>query len=496
MTRAGGAEAPDRFAVERWIDEGGHVSPEAVIEWESTAGDDGLVGVDRQRGQTVGPAESGSSTADAPSSIPRPAQTPVRPRVLIAGGGVAGLETLLALRALAPDRVDITILAPELKFINRSMAVEQPFKVQRVRGLRLEDTAAELGTRWHRGALDRVEPGWHRVVTKHGDELPYDRLVLALGAHPQREWQSREVLTYHGGRDGPSYRLLLHQLREGRIDKLAFVKPAGASWPLPLYDLALLTAAECAAHDLTGVELDLITPEQEPLGIFSSRASAAIRRLLDESGVTLYTSSYGVPNLPGWLDISPGDRSLAVDRIVTEPRLVGPSLRGIPSGPDGFIHTDPHGRVPDLDDVFAAGDATTFPVKQGGLAAQQADAVAEAVAASVGADIEPQPFRPILRGTLLTGGAARYLRADISGSVGDDSLVSEEALWWPPNKLSGRYLAPYLSSQRGEAADVNMPQDEHAIHLETALDPDAPDTRSSLGELSDLPPRRGQSHRR
>jgi sulfide:quinone oxidoreductase len=281
--------------------------------------------------------------------------------VLIAGGGVAGLETLLALHALAADRVDITILAPELKFINRSMAVEQPFKVQRVRGLRLEATAAELGARWHRGALDRVEHDRHRVVTRDGDELPYDRLVLALGAHPQREWQSGEVLTFHGGRDGPSYRLLLHQLRDGRIDKLAFVKPAGPSWPLPLYDLALMTAAECAAHDLQGVELSLITPEQEPLGIFGSRASVAIRRLLDESGVTLHTSSYGVPNPPGRLDISPGARSLAVDRIVTEPRLVGPSLRGIPSGSDGFIHTDRHGRVPGMDDVFAAGDTTTFP---------------------------------------------------------------------------------------------------------------------------------------
>ena len=408
--------------------------------------------------------------------------------MLIAGGGVAGLETLLALRALAPDRVDITLLAPELKFVNLSMAVEQPFKAQRVRGLRLENTATELGARWHRGALDRVEHLQHRVITKDGDELAYDRLVLALGAHPAREWHSHEVLTYHDGRDGPNYRVLLHQLREGRIDKLAFVRPAGANWPLPLYDLALMTAADCAAHNRSEVELSLITPEEEPLGIFGNPASAAIRRLLDESGVTLHTSSYGTPNPPGRLDISPGGRSLAVDRIVTIPRLLGPRLRGIPSGRDGFIHTDPHGRVPGLDGVFAAGDATTFPVKQGGLAAQQADAVAEAIAASAGADIDPQPFRPILRGTLLTGGPARYLRADISGAAGDDSILSEEALWWPPNKLSGRYLAPYLSGQFGEASDV-MPQDEHAIPVETALDPVAPDTRTTFGELSDIPPR-------
>jgi sulfide:quinone oxidoreductase len=249
-----------------------------------------------------------------------------------------------------------------------------------------------------------------------------------------------------------------------------------------------MTAADCAAHNRSEVELSLITPEEEPLGIFGNTASAAIRRLLDESGVTLYTGSYGVPNPPGRLDVSPADRSLAVDRIVTVPRLVGPSLRGIPSGRGGFIHTDAHGRVPGLDGVFAAGDATTFPVKQGGLAAQQADAVAEAIAASAGADIDPQPFRPILRGTLLTGGPARYLRADISGAAGDDSIVSGDALWWPPNKLCGRYLAPYLSSQRGEASDV-MPQDERAIPVETPLDPVAPDRRGTFGELTDITPR-------
>ena len=216
------------------------------------------------------------------SSSPDPGRT----RVLIAGGGVAGLETLLALHALASDLLDITILAPELKFINLSMSVDQPFKPQRVRGLRLEDTAAELGARWHHAALDRVEPERHRVITRDGDEVPYDMLVLALGAHPEREWHSREVLTYHGGRDGPNYRLLLHHLREGRVNKLAFVKPAGASWPLPLYDLALLTAADCLAHDRSGVELSLITPEEEPLGIFGKTASASIRRLLDGCGVS------------------------------------------------------------------------------------------------------------------------------------------------------------------------------------------------------------------
>lgn len=409
-----------------------------------------------------------------------------RARVLIAGGGVAGIETLLALRALAADLLDITILAPELKFINRAMSVDQPFRAPRVRGIRLQDTTAELGAHWHQGTLDRVEHHEHHVVTRDGDQIPYDILVIALGAHPQREWDTPGVLSF-GGRDHANYGLLLHELREGQVTRLAFVRPAGATWPLPLYDLALSTAADCAAHGRTDVQLSLITPERQPLEIFGPTVSSAVSRLLDDSGVTLYTTSItAVPSRPGWLDIAPGGRGMRVDRVVTVPRLAGPLLRGIPCGPDGFIHTDTHGRLPGIDDVYAAGDATDFPIKHGGVAAQQADSVAAAIAAAVGADVDPQPFAPILRAVLLTGDAPRYLRADLSDDTGKGSVISEEALWSPPNKLSGRYLASYLSSQVGDRADV-MPEDDHSAAVDDTRDGAAPDTRPSFGELSDLP---------
>jgi sulfide:quinone oxidoreductase len=412
-----------------------------------------------------------------------------RPRVVIAGGGVAGLETLLALHSLARDRVDITLVEPELKFVNRSMAVMHPFKDHRVRGVRMENVAAELGVNWLRRTLDRVSHEERVAVTKDGVDLPYEMLVLAIGARrPERTWPPDEQLMFYDGRDVPDYALLLQQMRDGRVNKLAFVRPAGPSWPLPMYDLALLTAADCASHARSDqVELTLVTPEPEPLGIFGTRASAAIRALLDEAGVTLHTSSSGVPTRPGWVEVSPGHRQVRADRIVTEPRLVGPRLRGVHCGPDGFLHTDRHGRLPGMDGVFAAGDATAFPIKQGGLAAQQADAVAEVIACAAGADIRPQPFRPILRGTLLTGAAARYLRADISGTAGDDSMISTEALWWPPNKLCGRYLAPYLSTQVDDAADV-MPQEEGAIAVDVRLDSTAQSMRHALGELADVGP--------
>ncbi len=446
----------DRLATERWIDEGGHLAPEAVIDRELRATDHRRGA--RRRGRD-------------------------RARVLIAGGGVAGLETLLALRSLAGDRVDITLVTPERRFVNRSMAVAQLFGASLARSVRMQDVTDDYGARWHRGNVARVEHEQRSVVMQDGDELGYDLLVLALGARRGRQSHPQDVLTFRFGRYGAGYRQLLGHLREGRIGRLAFVRPAGPTWTLPLYALALMTAAECAAHDRTEVKLSLITPEAQPLAIFGAQASAAVRGLLEQAGVALHTSSLVAARHPGWLDLAPGDRGIPADRIVVEPRLVGPRISGIPCRRDGFLQTDRHGRLPGLDGVFAAGDATTFPIKQGGLAAQQADAVAEAIAARVGVDIDPQPFRPVLRGVLSTGAASRYLRADISGGAGDDSTISTEPLWWPPNKLCGRYLAPYLSRPTDDGGDGMRPRQD-GIPVEIALD--------HVSELADVRPTPGR----
>src|SRR5687768_17008391 len=139
----------------------------------------------------------------------------VRPRVLIAGGGVAGLETLLALRALALDRLDITLLAPKLKFVNKSMSVDGPFTPKRARGVRLDQMLAELDARWVRARLDRVEHERRVAVTRDGERISYDTLVIAVGARPDRSIprslfhrDGSHPLIFCDGHDSPDYRVL------------------------------------------------------------------------------------------------------------------------------------------------------------------------------------------------------------------------------------------------------------------------------------------------
>ena len=124
-------------------------------------------------------------------------------------------------------------------------------------------------------------------------------------------------------------------------------------------------------------------------------------------------------------------------------------------------------------DVYAAGDATTSSIKQGGVACQQADAAAEAIAARAGADVDPEPFRPVLRGLLLTGSTPRYMRTEVTGG-GESGQVSDHALWWPPGKIAGKRLAPYLAlraeeleSAEGVPVDVALPgldMEESGLH--------------------------------
>jgi len=390
----------------------------------------------------------------------------VATRVLIAGGGVAALEAALALRALAEDRVRVELLAPEPQFWYRPLAVAEPFDLGEVRRFELAELAAAAGATFSPGALTGVDAGSRQAQTSTGNSVPYDVLLVACGAGPTAAVPG--ALTFRGPADTEKIRRLLEEIVAGRVGRVAFVVPWGAVWSLPIYELALMTATYCAERDI-GVELALVTPEDEPLQLFGRAGSEAVRELLEERGIAVQTGACPVELLDGELRLVP-EGTIAADRVVALPRLRGPRSDGLPQTVEGFLPVDAHGRVHGLADVFAAGDITSFPVKQGGIATQQADAAAELIAANAGADVSPQPFRPVLRGLLLTGRRPRYLRHEITGGAGDASAASPEPLWWPPAKIVGRYLAPFLGAFAGVESPPEAPAAPGALPVEVELD--------------------------
>jgi sulfide:quinone oxidoreductase len=414
-----------------------------------------------------------------------------RLHVVIAGGGVASLEVLLALRELAGHRVEVTLLAPTREFVYRPVTVGEAFERSEARSYSLAEIAADQHARLVWDSLKHVDLDRRVVVTGVGDAIPFDRLVVATGAVAREPLPG--ALTFGGRDDVSALRELVDELVCGQARSVAFVLPAERIWALPLYELAVM-AAESLRERGSRVPVTLVTPEDEPLELFGPAAGAAVRGLLEARGVTLRTSS--LPAMVGERVLRlAGGGEVFVDRVVTVPALEGPRLAGLPHDRKGFIPVDAHGRVLGADGVYAAGDATTFPIKQGGLATQQADAVAEAIAADAGAELEPRPFHPVLRGLLMTGGAPLYLRAEpqqfpressvaieaaVRPRVGrEQSAATGQPLWWPPAKIAGRYLAPYLATARPRMFSTRVLSDrspgaavseaEHRDALELAL---------------------------
>jgi sulfide:quinone oxidoreductase len=328
--------------------------------------------------------------------------------VVVAGGGVAALEFVLALRALTGDRVRVTLVAPGPDFVLRPLLVAAPLGAAEPIRVPLADLAGDIGFRLVPATLERVEPERHRVILRSGDAVAYQTLVLALGA---RTLPAFDDALHLGEADGAHGLAQLHdEIGRGAVRSVAFVAPATTGWLLPLYEAALLTA-----NTGYGVEVSLVTPEARPLELFGLEASDAVARALQEAGVALR-----------------GD-ALAADRIVTVPLLRGPRIPGVPTtGLYELIGIDAHARVLGVPDMYAIGDATDFPVKQAAIACQQADVAAADVAALHGHTRAAAPFVAELRATLLTGRGEPLL---LNGGQG-------------PDKLPGKHLGPYLALTR------------------------------------------------
>ena len=396
-------------------------------------------------------------------------------RVLIAGGGIAGLELLLALRAHGGARASITILSADAELSPRAMTVAEPFGRGGAQTYGWADIAADQHATLVVDKLVAVETAARLAFTQSGRRLPYDVLALTTGA--RRVAPFARALTFGVGVDTPAkLRAMIAGILAGEGSSIAFVLPSPSCWPLPLYELCLLAAHELREHSSDAM-IRLVTPEAQPLGLFGAAASDAVRPMLDALGIELITGARPLGVVDGALRVADGE--LAADHVVTLAEITARTVAGLPWDRAGFIPVDLHGRVTGEPHVYAAGEATSFPLRQGGLAAQQADAAAEAIAAACGAGNVPTPFCPVLRGRLLTSGAPLYLQSRPSGQ----SVASTRALWSPPEKVAGRFVAPYLATARpGRMAASGLNERVPAIAGAGAGDRDAMTLAMAIAE--------------
>jgi sulfide:quinone oxidoreductase len=381
-------------------------------------------------------------------------------RVLIAGGGIAGAEAALALRDLAADWVEVGLRDPRREFVFKPFGVGEPYGAARIFRYDLERLAGRCGASFQADGLVSVDAERQVAVTRSGNRLPYDYLIVASGA--RMLWAVPGAVTFWGVADEGQVGDVISGLRAGELRRLVLTMPAGCGWALPLYELALLGATALAKTGGVGrTQITVVTPEDAPLELFGRRASEQMGDLLAERGIEVIAGAHPVRFAAGRLRVAPGGE-IEADSVISLPRLEGRRIGGIPHDGEGFVAVDEHGRVTGLGGrVFAAGDITAFPVKQGGIATQQADVIAEAIAAEVGAALAAQPFDPVLRGVLWTGSEPRYLYGRLTGGRGETSSLSDRPQRSGQNgKVTGRYFTPFLrslSDQTSSTAGVSSP---------------------------------------
>ncbi len=363
-------------------------------------------------------------------------------QVAICGAGIAGVEGLLRLRRLVGDRVDVTLVSPGEELVYRPSTVLEPFG-HAARRYRLADIVADSGAHWVRDSLAWLDRGRRIVHTTGGSQVGYDALLLALGGTELAPSPHLDVFT---GRDGGAfYRGVVADVEAGRTTQLAFVLPPGPTWPLPLYELALLTATRARARG-RAPRLDFVIPGARPLEAFGGDAGDVVARLLSDAGIILHTGTRVRASSPRRLVLEPAGPVLQPDRMISVPVIGGPSVRGIPGfALDRFLHVDEYCRVLDTDArIFAAGDATDLPVKQGGVGAQQADVAAAGIAHLAGVGPAPQRLRPRIDATLLTGAKPLYLSAYLIDGQGWQATLHEEPPWPAGEKVIAEELGSYL----------------------------------------------------
>ena len=385
----------------------------------------------------------------------------------------------MAVRDMAGARAAVTLIAPDMDFVYKPLIVGEPFSSEPTEQHALAPIAEEFGAEFVQEALTGVDAGERVVKLGGGSSLGYDKLVICVGARPREAFEGVTPLRT----DGTVIPIdsLLREAEASESGVIAFVIPAGPSWPLPAYELALM--GQRRAREL-GIQVKcmIVTPEPRPLIVFGSAASDAVDELLAARQIEFRGGARVKDVSSGELILAPQDERIQVGQLVSLPVLEGPSIPGVPADERGFIPIDDHARVRGIDDVYAAGDGTNFPIKHGGIGTEEADAAAEHLAASLGAELTPQPFHPVIRGKLLTGDDSLHMQHTATGG-GGEGTASPDYLWWPPRKVAGKYLSAWLS-HRGTTTEFEP--GPHSLDVEISVPKDWHEDPMGLDPLGPL----------
>lgn len=364
-----------------------------------------------------------------------------RKSILIAGSGPGALEAALALSGSDQIDAQVTLISPQTEFLYRPNLVMEPFGVAQTARYSVGEIIASPDVQQWQGTIERVDPAAGKAWSPEGDEFVFDAMIVATGARPTETLSDPAItLGLPGSMD--EVKRVVAEIDTGAIANVAFVRPDGPSYSLPAYEMALMAAERAQAQSGQQVSIGVVTPEVAPLESFGEENSLRVAEFCQQLGVIVRTSSSALAYDGRTLTLADGTE-LAVDRVVAIPALTPSVPDGIPTDPSGFVAVGPDQLVNGTSNIYAVGDITNFPFKQGGLASEEADAAAAAIEVAHGTRGERSDFSGEVRGILLTTSGRLIMRARVSAE-GSESLPAEQTSE-PLQKIDSRLLAQRLS---------------------------------------------------
>ncbi|MGV9254040.1 NAD(P)/FAD-dependent oxidoreductase [Streptomyces sp. NPDC003697] len=275
-------------------------------------------------------------------------------RVVVAGAGMAGVQTAVALREQGFQGA-VTLIGAEPHQPYDRPPLSKAVLLGKAEGSAFDVDFEALGTDVRLGceAL-AVRPDAHVLDTSDGP-VPYDVLVLATGAEPIRLPGAEQLPGVHLLRtldDAERLRPVLARQHD--------VVVVGAGW----IGAEFATAAREAGCAVTVVE----AADRPLAGALPADVAAPMAAWYADSGAVLRTHARVEHVEPGAVVLDDGTRLSAgavVVGIGARPATAWLAGSGVELGPDGAIVADEHLRT-SVPDVYAVGDCASFPSRRYG----------------------------------------------------------------------------------------------------------------------------------
>ena len=367
-------------------------------------------------------------------------------RVLILGGGFAGVVTAERLAAQLSDEHQITLVSRSRNFVFYPALVRLAFGKCEPEDVSFDLRNAMLNRRINfiEAEVARIDPFERTVTIAHGEvegKLGYDYLVFALGRRLATE-------RIHGFYEHAQHLLSVDKaikfgnaiktFKEGRA---VFGQCPGARLPVPVYESAFALARLLEEKgQRKNVRITIVSPCTLESELGDATAATIIRKALAHHEIEF------LPNLSIESLTENSAITSSGDRINYNLLMLVPPFRGSSAAsyvgitnPEGYINVDATMRVLGHERLYAVGDCVNFDgPKMGHMAVRQAEVAAANLAATIEGHEPVTQYQHEMRFVIEeVGGDGLYLRKHLW--TDEPATVRQNRFWSWAKRVQQRY---------------------------------------------------------